>query len=179
MEVKIVRYETIIVKDATPNSYGDLVVNGGIKVKKKDLHQVFQVGAEVKIGYALFKNDKMKEAREYVATAEQTGKHEVPKDTSLVEAAKSIGAEVINPPPLKGDRYNPKYDKEPAPQTSQSVTLNDKMSKNDWDEKDRHTRKSIERQKALELACNVTKLDANEKIILTARRFEIFLETGG
>jgi hypothetical protein len=167
MEVKIVRYETIIVKDATLNSYGDLVVNGGIKINKKRmaLFPVFQVGAEVKLGYGNYMD------RDFVATAEQTGKHEVLKE-SLVEAIKSLGATEIAP------EDTPKY----LPQTSQSVTLNDKMSKDDWDEKDRRTRHSIERQKALELACNVTKLDANdtnESIILTARRFAIFLETGG
>jgi hypothetical protein len=175
MEVKIVRYETITVKDATLNSYGDLVVNGGIKINKKRmaLFPVFQVGAEVKLGYGNYMN------KDYVATAEQTGKHEVPKDTSLVEAAKSIGAIEIK------EDNQPRDEWKPTPLTSQSVTLNDKMSKEDWDEKDRRTRKSIERQKALELAVNFTlsyaeKIEDLEKeVIKIAKRFETYLQTGG
>jgi hypothetical protein len=113
MDVKIERYEVITVKSAVKNSYGDLVVNGGIKIGKKreNIFPVFQLGAEVNLGYASYMN------KEYVATAEQTGKHEVP---SLVDAAKSMGAELANPP-LKGDRFNPEYDKYPPERLPQPI----------------------------------------------------------
>jgi hypothetical protein len=67
----ITREEIITVKDAQKNQYGDLVVNGGIKISKKReaLFPVFQMGAEVKLGYSSYMN------KEYVANAEQTGVH--------------------------------------------------------------------------------------------------------
>lgn len=54
------------------------------------------------------------------------------------------------------------------------------MSKGDWAEKDKLTRKSIERQKSLELAVEIAKQVggevATEKIIATAKLFEAYLE---
>ncbi len=56
------------------------------------------------------------------------------------------------------------------------------MSKDDWAEKDRVTRKSIERQKSLEMAVELAKSSAEkvtvEKIIATAQVFEAYLENG-
>jgi len=55
------------------------------------------------------------------------------------------------------------------------------MSKDDWAEKDRVTRKSIERQKSLELALRVVELSGvktkiTENAIATAKSFEAYLE---
>jgi len=110
METKIVRYETIIVTDVRENSYGDLVVNGGIKVNKKrsNLFSVFQVGAEVKLGYGNYMD------KDYVATAEQTGKHIVKADPTpddLAKAYKEAVKELPKPtqeaPQSKSSPVNP------------------------------------------------------------------------
>ncbi len=88
-ESKIERYEVIIVENTQQNQYGDLIVNGSLKVGKKrnNLFNVFQPGAEVKLGYASYMN------KEYIATAEQTGTHVAPKEEGhLVKAAKAMGA---------------------------------------------------------------------------------------
>jgi len=70
-EPKIERYEVITVETTQKNQYGDLLVNGTLKVgnKRSNLFDVFQPGAEVKIGYASYMN------KEYIASAEQTGTH--------------------------------------------------------------------------------------------------------
>ena len=99
-EPKIERYETITVETTQKNQYGDLLVNGTLKVgnKRSHLFEVFQPGAEVKLGYAVYMN------KEYIATAEQTGTHTVPKEEGhLVKAAKAMGAEVISEKPIVHD----------------------------------------------------------------------------
>ena len=55
------------------------------------------------------------------------------------------------------------------------------MSKDDWAEKDQRTRKSIERQKSLELAVNlcIAKLINKEEIPKYTKSFEKYLEKGG
>ncbi len=70
----------------------------------------------------------------------------------------------------------------PEPEAKQ-VTPKADMTKNDWAEKDRITRKSIERQKSLDLGVRVCELSGiktgiTEKAITTARAFEAYLETG-
>lgn len=58
---------------------------------------------------------------------------------------------------------------------------NEKMTKEDWDKRERKTRKSIERQKSLELAVELAKIkgtDDTAKVIVTAARFEKYLDTG-
>ncbi len=55
------------------------------------------------------------------------------------------------------------------------------MSKEDWSEKDRITRKSIERQTSLNAAIELAKIKGTDdtiKILATAKRFEAYLETG-
>jgi hypothetical protein len=85
MESKIDRYEVITVETVNKNQYGDLIVNGNIKigVKRNHLFGVFQSGAEVKLGYASYMN------KEYVSTAEQTGVHKPQKDISPIAETKS------------------------------------------------------------------------------------------
>ena len=79
---QITRYEVFTIAEATKNSYGDLIVKDTqgneykIGNKRTRLFDVFQVGAEVKVGYAVYME------REYIASAEQTGKH-----TALPEKA--------------------------------------------------------------------------------------------
>jgi hypothetical protein len=94
-EPKIERYETITVETTQQNQYGDLMVNGTLKVGKKrsNLFDVFQPGAEVKLGYASYMN------KEYIATAEQTGTHTLPEEGHLVKAAKAMGAVPVNETP--------------------------------------------------------------------------------
>ena len=60
------------------------------------------------------------------------------------------------------------------------VTSVEPMTKEDWREKDRTTRKSIERQKSLEMALKALEVGAIDvdKVIPTAIRFELYLETG-
>ena len=72
---QITRYEVFTIAEATKNSYGDLIVTDTqgterkIGNKRSRLFEVFQPGAEIKVGYAVYME------REYIASAEQTGKH--------------------------------------------------------------------------------------------------------
>lgn len=91
-DLKIERYDVIAVQTVEKNQYGDLVVNGSIKIgnKRSYLFDAFQPGAEVKVGYSIYMN------REYIATAEQTGEHRPTAETTpLVKEAVKMGAEVI------------------------------------------------------------------------------------
>ena len=95
----ITRHEVLTVTSAEKNDYGDLMVNEAYKVgvKRSHLFEIFQIGADVKVGYAVYKD------REYIATAEQTGKHQAPpqapqskstppkEENGLVEQAKKLG----------------------------------------------------------------------------------------
>ena len=60
------------------------------------------------------------------------------------------------------------------------VTSVEPMTKEDWQEKERITRKSIERQKSLEMALKALEVGATDLdgVIPTAIRFELYLETG-
>lgn len=60
------------------------------------------------------------------------------------------------------------------------TSVEEKMTKEDWREKDKITRKSIERQKSLEMALKALEVGAidGDKVIPTAKRFEQYLETG-
>jgi len=86
---KIVRYEVFTVSEASKNRYGDLLVKDTmgnehkIGYKRTHLFDVFQVGAEVKVGYAVYME------KEYIASAEQTGTH-IPE----VEKVEKAGAKV-------------------------------------------------------------------------------------
>jgi hypothetical protein len=85
MDTKIERYELITVETTENDKYGNLIVNGTYKVgaKRANIFQVFQAGAEVKLGYATYMN------KEYIATAEQTGKHIVKADPTPDDLAKA------------------------------------------------------------------------------------------
>jgi hypothetical protein len=178
METKITRYETVNVTSTQKDPYGNLIVNGTLKVGKKrePLFDVFQPGAEVKIGYASYMN------KDYIATAEQTGKHE----NHLVQAAIKAGAVPLteNPTlekPVQQTPDAPKSNSTPIkPQSSTSLPPTPKNEQDYWDEKNKITRKSIERQKALELGIGWQLGGKSDfKTLLDcAKRFEKYLETG-
>ena len=134
---QITRYAIFTVGEANPNEYGDLIVKDTqgneykIGNKRERLFEVFQIGAEVKVGYAVYMQ------KEYIASAEQTGKH-----LPIVEAIEKAGAKV------------------------KSATVEEKMTKDDWKERDKITRTSIQRQTALKEANLQTlkQIELNPKI---------------
>lgn len=81
-----------------------------------------------------------------------------------------------------GKWCNEPEEKESVPQQGESVGESKPvMSKDDWSEKDRITRKSIERQTSLNAAVEVSKTLPTDqvttgKIIATAKLFEAYLE---
>ena len=86
---QITRYEVFTVSEATKNNYGDLIVTDTqgnehkIGNKRTHLFDVFQVGAEVKVGYAVYMQ------KEYIASAEQTGKH-IPEVEKIEQAGGKV-----------------------------------------------------------------------------------------
>ena len=150
-EFKIERYEVITVQTAEKNQYGDLIVNGKIKIgnKRSNLFNIFQPGVEVKVGYAIYKD------REYIATAEQTGKHIEPTKKETPEEKHEAQLEALK--------------------AKQKTTTETEL----------HTRKSIERQTALKCATEIAAAliaktsDVNVNKVLTwAEMFESYLENG-
>ncbi len=91
-----------------------------------------------------------------------------------------------NGEPEKDENGKPVWCNEPKHETTEQPPQKEaipQMTKEDWGEKDRITRKSIERQKSLELAVEIAKLlgaekVTTEKILATARVFENYLESG-
>lgn len=89
-------------------------------------------------------------------------------DSKLVQEAKKLGAVPV----------------EPTPQVTQSKSApfkasGDKMSKEEWKERDEETRISIQRQTALKTAAeNAPEKSTSEDIIKVAKRFAKYLETG-
>ncbi len=163
MDYKITKTETITVAEVGKNDYNDLTfkdTNGKdykVSVKRKQhFENIIQPGAEVKLNWS--------EAygKPFIFSAEQTGVHIVPEEGHLVKAAKEMGAVPVEPTP------------------PQSKPTPDKMTPELWDAKESRTRKSIERQKALELTLNLVIAD---KIPLAEAstwvlKFERYLETG-
>ena len=86
---QITRYEVFTVSEATKNNYGDLIVTDTqgnehkIGNKRSRLFEVFQPGAEVKVGYAVYMQ------KEYIASAEQTGTH-IPEVKRVEEAGAKV-----------------------------------------------------------------------------------------
>ena len=95
---QITRYAVFTVSSTNPNQYGDLMVKDTagteykISNKRNRLFEAFQIGAEVKVGYAVYME------KEYIASAEQTGTH-IPE----VEKIKEAGAKVANVTISKAD----------------------------------------------------------------------------
>ena len=92
---QITRYEVFIVSEANKNRYGDLLVKDTmgnehkIGNKRARLFDVFQPGAQVKVGYAVYMQ------KEYIASAEQTGKH-IPEVGKIEEAGAKVASVTIS-----------------------------------------------------------------------------------
>lgn len=102
--------------------------------------------------------------------------------TDIIPGSENL-KEPVKPEPAPLDKDTQEEIKkayeEATQKTSQSKSTSDKMSKDDWDEKDKRTRKSIERQKALELSVNYSPDNYTlEDMIKSAKRFEKYLEIG-
>lgn len=157
-KTEIIRYEVVTANEGIKNQYGDLeftdTMGNKHKIgnKRSGLFSAIIPGRAVKLGYATYMN------KEYIASAELfDGTPQNPKQDA--PQAKST-------PP-----------KEEIHTTTTPATV---MTKEDWPEKDRVIRKSIERQTSLnaavELAKKVEGVVSSEKIIATARVFEAYLE---
>jgi len=115
---QITRYEVFTVGEATPNDYGDLIVKDTqgneykIGNKRERLFEVFQVGAEVKVGYAVYMQ------KEYIASAEQTGKH-IPEVSNVEKAGAKV--ETANIIDTKNRSYALSYSKDIVCQLIESV----------------------------------------------------------
>jgi hypothetical protein len=99
------------------------------------------------------------------------------KDSPLVKAALNMGAEKVVQPSPDATKSN---SKPITPPVGTSTPPNPKNEQDYWDEKNKNTRKSIERQKALEIAASLQIEQTNhpDKIIMVAKKFERYLETG-
>lgn len=154
----IIRRVKFTVRDSATDNYGNLVVQSTtgeeykVSVKRNQLFDVFQPDTEVVVGYASYMN------KEYVAEA--TPSAQVVSTDTPIQAEK---------PPEKDHLVK-------------EATKIANMSKDDWAEKDRITRTSIQRQTALKEAVNLASLHpeqaTGEKVIATAKKFEKYLETG-
>ncbi len=159
-EPAIIDTTTIQVKSTTKDTYGNLIVTPmvgeDIKIseKRKSLFDIFQEGATVKLFWAEYMHKK------YVARAEVTEPTQTEtgvKPLTQQVSQESTGKVVIAP-------------QEKPPKTE--------MSKDDWAEKDKVTRKSIERQVALKAAVEFAAIkgsDDTAKVIATAKIFASFI----
>jgi hypothetical protein len=108
----IIKYEVFTVKSTSiDDRYGSLKIvstdgkNYSIGNKRIKLFDVFQIGAEVKVGWTIYKSEG-KPDQNYIATAEQTGNHSViqgiedeiePDSEKLNPEVKEIPKPVIMP----------------------------------------------------------------------------------
>ncbi len=158
-EVVITRSQVVTIQEVNKNSYGDLTFTDtegtDYKVGAKRVQHFEQVifgGNRVQLNYATYKG------REYIYSAKP-----VKSETSLPAGTPEVIKPVI--PVVK-----------PIPKKEESMT------KDDWAEKERITRKSIERQTALKEATNIAcavitqgKEMSPAKVIETAKLFEVYL----
>ena len=158
-EQKIIRTAIIVVDSVDTNSFGDLTFidkeSIGYKVSEKRkpyFEKIIVPGAAVQLNYAMSSFGK-----EYIYSAVQI-KDKLP---APIELTKQPATEPT---------------KTPGGKTPEVM-----MTKEDWAEKDRTIRKSIERQVALREAVELAKIkgvDSTEKVVATATYFETYLETG-
>ncbi len=157
-KTEITRYAVVTPTEGTKNQYGDLefVDTEGHKHKignkRESLFSVIVPGRAVKLGYAVYMN------KEYIASAELfDGQPQNPKQDALQSKSTLVKEE-----------------------SHTSLPPASEMTPDKWAEKDRTTRKSIERQTSLnaavELAKKVDGIVTSEKIIATAKVFEAYLE---
>jgi len=172
---QVLRYLKFIVDHTEGNDYGDLTVTSKTgkvyKINKKHsrLHAIFQPDAEVIVGWASYLN------RDYIAVAHPADQfpegYTVEEETLTQQKTPPSGTLPSKPQQAKGE--------------DKSKVVRENMSKDDWAEKNRVTRKSIERQTALNCAVEFAKIlmtvkpgIKTEQIVATARVFETYLETG-
>ncbi len=164
-EQAVIRTQVIVVGEVGTNSYGDLTFTdktGGtykVSVKRKQyFEKVIVPDMAVQLSYAMSSFGK-----EYVYSAMQV-KDGLPPPTT--------------PPPMTHPAApvmpKPEIKVEP-PKTEQVI------GKTDWAEKDRITRKSIERQTSLNAAIELGKVLGispltSSTVIATAKLFEAYLE---
>ena len=154
-KTEITRYEVATVSTASPNTYGDMIFTDTmgnshkIGVKRKNLFGAIIPGRAIKLGYAVYNGN------EYIASAE-------------------LYAVDLKIPQTVTIRTN----KESTPETKPALSPQSTMAKEDWAEKDRITRKSIERQTSLNAAVELAKagIIKPEQVIPSARKFEEYLE---
>lgn len=169
MEYKITKSETITVKEVGHNDYNDLTFKDTtgkdykISVKRKShFENLIIVGATLKINWSeaynkpfIYTVEKLDQqnAPQPIPDAPQSKSTPIKPPTShLVQAAEKLGAV-----PLTKEEQEKEY----------------------WDKKNKITQKSIERQKALEMAVSLSNAQPkNDNIIEWAKRFEKYLETG-
>jgi len=165
-DFKITKTTIITVAKLEENSYKDLLITDteGNEYKIKNTRTNYF--KDMKEGLAYQLNWSNTKGTDWILSAEAIGDklHTSKPPETLVEAAKSMGAVPV----------------EPAPQAPQPKSAPDKMSKDDWDEKDRRTRKSIERQTSLNAAVELAKssIIKPDQIILSAIKFATYLEKG-
>ena len=164
-EQAIIRTQIVIVGEVGTNTYSDLTftdkAGGAYKIgakRKSYFEKVIVPGSAVQLSYAMSSFGK-----EYIYGAVQV-KDNLPPPTT--------------PPPMTHPTAPaiPKLEPEVKPPKPEQVT-----GKTDWAEKDRITRKSIERQTSLNAAIElgkamgVTPLNSSQ-VIATAKLFEAYLE---
>ena len=153
-EAIITRTQIIVVGEVSKNSYGDLTFSDKegkqYKISAKRISYFEKV---IIPEMAIQLNFATAYNKEYIYSAVLV------KDAMLIKEPAKVEA----PPPAIPEIKQPKTE----------------MSKDDWAEKDRITRRSIERQKSLEMAVEVAKIKGSDdtvKIIATAKLFEAYLE---
>ena len=164
-EQAIIRTQVIVVGEVGTNTYGDLTFTdkegGAYKVsakRKPYFDKVIVPGMAVQLSYAMSSFGK-----EYVYGAVQV-KDNLPPPTT--------------PPPMT----HPDAPAIPKPEIKGvPLNLEHGMGKSDWAEKDRITRKSIERQTSLNAAIELGKALGiapltSSQVIATAKLFEAYLE---
>ena len=172
-EVTITRTAIIVVDEVGTNTYGDLTFTdkAGAKyevgnTRKRYFEKTIVPGAAVQLNYT---SNPHKVNTEYIYNAELV-KDKLPPEVKPSKVQ-------LEDKHLEGGAKDPPTKTEA---TGTGIAHKDKMTIDDWAEKDRITRKSIERQTALNNAVEVAKLIGadkvtSEKIIATARRFEAYL----
>ena len=163
---EITRQAIIVVDLAEKNQYGDLIVTDKdgkkykVSKKRERLYPLFAHDTAVELSYAVYNEI------EYIADAILVGE--------MIESGKPAETGGVGVPTLEESKQ----------EAEKIIKRNaDKMTKEDWSEKDKTTRKSIERQVSLkaatEFACALIgqgKEVRTEQVVATANVFEKYLE---
>ena len=161
----ITRSEVVVVKSSYRNTYGDLIFTDTLDKEHKvgnKRSQLFSIieegnGLAVKLDYSSYMN------KEYIA------------GVSLFDGLPPVEKRIE---PITAGVEPSKLAKEAVKLGAEPTT--DNMSKKDWAEKDKITRKSIERQTSLNAAVKLAEVGVlkPDQIMPSAKIFEYYLETG-